>query len=188
VTAESIGAGLPRGAGVRGASLLAAVAAVCAGAILLAIDGGGFFAGLCVGLALALLVAAGWGEARDAEALTERELAKLAREGWTVEPDTTRDATGRRGHVVARHGRVFRLDSYAFDAVVSMDNFAAVGGAPAPALTANVRGATWSLRARFDADVRAVVVVWAEFPQAFASVDGIDVVCGDRLTDWLRSR
>jgi hypothetical protein len=65
--------------------------------------------------------------------------------------------------------------------------FAGVGGAPAPALTASLRGATWSLRARLDADVGAVVVVWAEFPQALASVDGVDIVRGDRLADWLRS-
>jgi hypothetical protein len=69
-----------------------------------------------------------------------------------------------------------------------VDNFAGVAGAPAPALTASVRGAMWSLRARLDADVRAVVVVvWAEFPQALASVDGVDIVRGDRLADWLRS-
>jgi hypothetical protein len=172
---------------VRGVRLLGAAAVVCAGAILLALDGRGFFAGLCVGLALALLVAATEGEPLDAEARTERELAKLAREGWSVERDATRDASGRRGHIVARHGRVFRLDSHSFDAAVSVDNFAGVAGAPAPALTASVRGAMWSLRARLDADVRAVVVVWAEFPQALASVDGIDIVRGDRLADWLRS-
>jgi hypothetical protein len=172
---------------MRGVRLHVAAAVVCAGAILLAVDGRGFFAGLCVGLALALLVAATGREGLDAEALTERELAKLAREGWSVEPDAARDASGRRGHVVARHGRVFRLDSHAFDSVVSAGNSVEIGGAPAPSLTASVRGAAWSLRTRLDADVRAVVVVWAEFPQALASVDGIDVVRGDRLTDWLRA-
>jgi hypothetical protein len=187
VAGWSIGAGLPRGVGMRGVRLLAAAAVVGAGAVPLALVGRGFFAGLCVGLALALLVAASGEEALDAEALTEREIAKLAREGWSVEPDAARDASGRRGHVVARGGRVFRLASHAFDTVVSVDNCAAVGGAPSPALTANVRGAIWSLRARLDEDVRAVVVVWAEFPQAFASVDGIDVVRGDRLADWLRA-
>ena len=93
---------------MRGARFVAAAGVVCAGAVPLAVDGLGFFAGLCVGLALALLVAAAAGDASDAEALTERELAKLACEGWSVEPDETRTASGRRGHAVSRHGRVFR--------------------------------------------------------------------------------
>jgi hypothetical protein len=67
VAGWSIGAGLPRGVGMRGVRLLAAAAVVGAGAVLLALEGRGFFAGLCVGLALALLVAASGEEALDAK-------------------------------------------------------------------------------------------------------------------------
>jgi hypothetical protein len=185
VAAGSLGARLPRGAGVRGLRLVAAACAAGAGGMLLAADGRGFVAGICLGLGLALLVVASAGDLRDAEARTEYELAKLARAGWSVEPDAVRDAAGRRGHVVSRHGRVFRLDSRAFEAVVSVDNGIAIGGTPASDLAASVRGATWSLRDRLEADVRPVVVVWAAFPQGWASLDGVDVVRGDRLVAWL---
>jgi hypothetical protein len=170
---------------VRGLRLVAAACAAGAGGLLLCLDERGFVAGICLGLALALLAAAAGGDLRDAEARTAYELAKLARAGWSVEPDAVRDAGGRRGHVVSRHGRVFRLDSRGFDAVVSVDNAITVGGAPATDLTASVRGATWALRNRLEADVRPVVVVWAAFPQASASLDGVDVVRGDTLVAWL---
>jgi hypothetical protein len=185
VAAGSLSAGLPRGVGLRGPRLTAAAGVAGAGGLLLALGGRGFVAGICLGLALALFVAAAGGDVRDAEARTGHELAKLARAGWSVEPDDVRDASGRRGHVVSRHGRVLRLDSRTFDAVVSVGNTVTVGGAPAIDVTASVRGATWSLRNRLVADVRPVVVVWAAFPQVSSSLDGVDVVRGDTLVAWL---
>lgn len=131
---------------------------------------------------------------------TQQALRPLERRGWRVAHHIRLPGGRHIDHLVMRPGVVYALDSRAWHGVVTVDQKGATitpEGDPGAAWTA--RGQHCSLppaaaelvrvlnaaTGRHQLAARAVVVVWASFPDGVAVSGGITYVAGERLTEWL---
>jgi hypothetical protein len=171
---------------------------------------GTFFAGMVVGsvVALGLWVwyeppnyVERWRQGRDGERWTAKELRKLRSQGWSARHDLE-DRYGNIDHVVAGPGGVFLLDSKNLWGTVRVEDGILTchhessprSDYSMPKQPHYVQTAAWAVERRLKerlgwiVDVRPVLVVWAAFPDGEATVDGVTVVRGDLLADWLRTQ
>jgi hypothetical protein len=171
---------------------------------------GEFFAGMVVGglLAIAIWVwdepppfVENWRLGRDGERATAKELRKLKPEGWTAQHDLA-DKYGNLDHVVIGPGGVFLLDSkhrwgtFAIENGVLTYRYPTTPGSRQSMATVpgRLKATARDLERRLQkdlgwiVDVRPVVVLWADFRAGEAVLDGVPVVRGDRLSEWLRGQ
>jgi len=171
---------------------------------------GSFFAGVMVGGVVAVAIwvwddppnyIERWRQGRDGERWTARELRKLRREGWSARHDLA-DRYGNIDHVVVGSGGVFLLDSKNLSGAVGVENgvlTSHLANAPRsdysmPHLPRTLSAAARAVERRLQTelgwivDVRPIVVLWSNFAQGVAVVDGVPVVRGDLLAEWLRSQ
>lgn len=141
----------------------------------------------------------GWAAMTEGRRRTGQVLRALDEELWQVEGHVRLPDGSRAGHLVIGSSRAYVLDSRVWPGVVTVDHKGATitpAGHPEAAWTA--RGQHCSLAPAVAAlgpvvspagtrlpAPRAVVVVWATFPERLALSGGITYVAGDRLLDWL---
>lgn len=144
-----------------------------------------------------------WAAATEAHGRTTRVLTGLAPGGWTF-ADDVRLADGHRiEHLVAGPGGVFVLVSKVWHGVVTVDHKGAtITPAWDPGSAWTARGSHRSLLPAASATMRAlyaltgtpvpapraVVVVWAPFPERVTVCGGVSYVAGERLADWLQEQ
>lgn len=141
-----------------------------------------------------------WAVGAAGERQTEKALRPLERVGWHLVHDLDRPGAGNVDHVAIGPGGVYVLDSKAWRGVITVDSRGATvtpRDNPEAAWTATgqqralPRTATTVARALATATgrsllaARAVVVIWAPFPQRHAACGSVDFVAGDHVADWL---
>jgi Nuclease-related domain len=141
-----------------------------------------------------------WAAKGGGQRRTGRVLQSLDPAIWRVHQNIQLADGGHADHLVIGPGGAYLLDSRAWHGAVTVDHKGATitpEGRPAAAWTA--RGQHCSLApaaARFGRVVsrpagsplptpRAVVVIWAPFPDGLAVSGGITYVAGEYLADWL---
>ncbi|SEK38867.1 Nuclease-related domain-containing protein [Blastococcus sp. DSM 46786] len=129
-------------------------------------------------------------------------LRSLDRAEWQVTRLVRLPGGGQADHLVIGPTGAYLLDSRAWGGVVTVDHKGATitpGGRPETAWTARGQhcslapaaaalGRTVSTTGRRSVAPRAVVVVWATFPERLAVAGGITYVAGDHLVEWLSDR
>jgi hypothetical protein len=141
-----------------------------------------------------------WAVAAEGRRRTGRVLQSLDREVWHVTQDIRLPDGGHADHLVIGLGGVYLLDSRAWQGVVTVDH-------KGPTITPHGRpAASWIARGQHCSLApaaaalgrslstaaghprpapRAVVVVWAPFPEGLAVSGGITYIAGDRLCAWI---
>ncbi len=142
----------------------------------------------------------GWAVAAEGRRRTRRVLQTLDREAWRVTEHIRLPDGGHADHLAIGPGAAYLLDSRAWHGAVTVDHKGATitpEGRPAAAWTA--RGQHCSLAPAAAAlgravptaagsplpAPRAVVVIWAPFPEGMAISGGITYIAGERLAAWL---
>jgi hypothetical protein len=141
-----------------------------------------------------------WAAAAEARRRTERALDPLRGTAWDVAHDIRLPGVDRIDHLAAGPSGVYLLASKAWHGVVTVDHKGATITPPrepgaawtaygphrslAPAASAVVRALSTATGRPFP-PARAVVVVWAPFPEQVTLCAGIAYVAGDRLVEWL---
>ena len=141
-----------------------------------------------------------WANGLEARRRTQGALRPLERRGWQVSHDIPLREGGRVDHLVVGPHGVYVLASCAWSGVVTVDQKGATVTPPhdpaaawtargqhrtlPPAAVAVVRALSVATGGAVSAP-RAVVVVWAPFPDRIADSGGITYVAGDHLADWL---
>lgn len=166
--------------------------------------------GLATGGALALWMALSdappwyiekWRWGAEAERWTARKLGGLRQSGWRLLHDIPA-IRGNRDHVVLGPGGAFLLDTKRFVGRVSVDGDVihvervhdADDQMDWDRVAGRVRGLAVELKRELDAGgvhvgwVRAVVVIWSEFPQQLVEGDRITFVHGNRVAEWLATQ
>jgi Nuclease-related domain len=144
-----------------------------------------------------------WAVVAEGRRRTRRVLQSLDSGPWQVTQNILLPDGGHADHLVIGPGGVFVLDSRAWQGVVTVDHKGATitpEGRPAaawiargqhcslaPSAAALGRALPTSGGSRRHAP-RAVVVVWAPFPEGLAISGGITYIAGDRLGDWMSDR
>lgn len=144
-----------------------------------------------------------WAAATEAHGRTTRVLAGLAPAGWTFAHDVRLTDGHRIEHLTAGPGGVFVLVSKVWHGVVTVDH---KGATITPACDT---GSAWTARGPHRSLLpaasavrralsahtgtpapapRAVVVVWAPFPERVTVCGGVAYVAGERLADWLQEQ
>jgi hypothetical protein len=141
-----------------------------------------------------------WGVGADGERRTAKALRPLLRKGWTVAHDVQRPHENF-DHVLVGPPGVFLLETKVRTGTVRLEDGILTIRYPddpdeviaLPRLAAQVRGRAADLRTEYQFQngahrwVRAVVVLWADFPQLCIEHGGITYLHGDELVDWLQS-
>jgi hypothetical protein len=139
-----------------------------------------------------------WRWGAEAERWTARELGALRRSGWRLLHDIPA-TRGNRDHIALGPGGAYLLDTKRFvgsvtiagDAIHVERTHDADDQMEWTAVAKRVRGLAAELKRDLDAGgvhvrwVRAVVVIWSEFPQQLVEGDRIMFVHGKRLAQWL---
>ena len=141
-----------------------------------------------------------WAVAAEGRRRTRQVLQSLDREAWQVTQHIRLPGGGHADHLVIGPSGVYVLESRAWQGVVTVDHKGATitpEGRPAaawiargphcalaPAAVALGRAMPTSAGSPRHAP-RAVVVVWAPFPECLAVSGGITYVAGDRLGGWM---
>ena len=155
----------------------------------------GMYAGLLVGPDDALV----WERGGKGEVRTAKELALLEAEGWTVFHDIQRD-NYNWDHVAIGPPGVFLLETKDIGATVKIVNEVPVAdGATRAQLEEYAKWPSWARKSAAEIHdeierqegrgpwVKAVIVLWGDFPDGLVEADKIVYVRGDRLVEWLRS-
>lgn len=134
---------------------------------------------------------------------TRQVLKELTSEGWRVFHDCTLSGGERIDHLLAGPGGIYLLESRAWHGIVTVDlKGATITPQQDPTAAWTARGqhrllpaataaVVRALSARGQGScpaIRAVVVVWAPFPEGVALSGRITYVAGDRLGSWLRNQ
>jgi hypothetical protein len=140
----------------------------------------------------------GWAVAAEGRRRTRRVLRSLDREAWRITQQIRLPDGGHADHLAIGPGAAYLLDSRAWHGVVTVDHKGATitpEGRPAAAWTArgqhcSLAPAAAALGRAVPTDSplpapRAVVVVWAPFPEGLAVSGGITYIAGERLAAWL---
>lgn len=139
-----------------------------------------------------------WRWGAEGERFTAKVLAPLRRNGWVLIHDVPA-VRGNRDHVVFGPGGAFLLDTKRLMGSVSVEgDIVRVERTHDPdehcewpRIAAQVRGLAVGMKRELDAGgvhvgwVRAVVVLWGEFPQRVVEGDRVTFVHGDELAGWL---
>lgn len=141
-----------------------------------------------------------WATGAEGRRRTDQVLCTLDRAAWQVAGRIPLPGGGHVDHLVVGPGGVFLLDSRAWHGVVTVDQKGATitpGDDPGaawtargehrflpPAAAAVTRALTEATGSHLPAP-RAVVVVWAPFPERVAVSCGVTYVAGELLADWL---
>lgn len=142
-----------------------------------------------------------WRTGAQGERRTARALARLPRSDWRVVHDRAGHRSNR-DHVVAGPGGVFLLDSKWLGGHFTVEGEVArverLGGPASnydmPRIAPATRAGAAALKRDLEAAgarvpwVRAVVVVWGEFPQGIYEGDRITYVQGSGLVRWLEAQ
>lgn len=139
----------------------------------------------------------------DGRRRTRRTLASLERSGWEVTHNVSVPSGSRVDHLLVGPCGVFILDSRAWNGVVTVDNkgatitprndpgaaWVAYGHHRAlpPAAAAVVRSLA-AVTGGPIGGVRAVVVVWATFPERVVASGSVTYVAGEHLVEWLSTQ
>ncbi|WP_170852181.1 nuclease-related domain-containing protein [Blastococcus sp. DSM 46786] len=143
-----------------------------------------------------------WAATTEGRRRTGMVLRSLDRAEWQVTRLVRLPGGGQADHLVIGPTGAYLLDSRAWGGVVTVDHKGATitpGGRPETAWTARGQhcslapaaaalGRTVSTTGRRSVAPRAVVVVWATFPERLAVAGGITYVAGDHLVEWLSDR
>jgi hypothetical protein len=139
-----------------------------------------------------------WRWGAEAERWTARELGTLRRRGWRLLHDIPA-TRGNRDHVVFGPGGAYLLDTKRFvgrdtidgDVIHVERTHDAYDQMEWTNVSKRVRGLAVELKRELDGGgvhvgwVRAVVVIWSDFPQQLVEGDRITFVHGERLVRWL---
>lgn len=141
-----------------------------------------------------------WAEATEARHRTDRALHPLRGDGWDVVRDVRLPGVDRIDHLATGPSGVYLLASKAWQGVVTVDHKGATitpghdrGSAwtahgphrSLPPAAAAVVHALAAAAGRPYPAPRAVVVVWAPFPEGVTVSAGVSYVAGEHLVDWL---
>ncbi len=141
-----------------------------------------------------------WAAATDARRRTSRALAVLDRDAWDVTHDVRLPGIARVDHLAVGPSGVYVFASKAWQGLVTVDHKGATitperdpGSAwtargPHRALPPTASAVARALATASGRPVtapRAVVVVWAPFPERVAVCAGISYVAGEHLVEWL---
>jgi hypothetical protein len=145
----------------------------------------------------------GWASSLEARRRTDLALRELVAAGWQVTPDVQLRGVGTRGHLLVGPTGSYVVDSRAWSGVVTVDSKGAtVTPADGPGSAWTARGQHRSLAPAAGAVVRAmtaatgtaipapraVVVVWAPFPDRVAVSAGVTYVAGEHLAEWISTQ
>jgi hypothetical protein len=141
-----------------------------------------------------------WAATAEARHRTERALLSIARAGWDIAHDVQLPGVDRLDHLAVGPSGVYLLTSKAWQGMVTVDHkgatitpqhdpgsaWTALGPHRSlpPAASAVVR-ALAGVTGRPVPAPRAVVVVWAPFPEQVTVCAGVSYVAGEHLADWL---
>ncbi len=142
-----------------------------------------------------------WQRGSWGEQMTQSELKRLKREGWTIRHDVCWGERGNHDHVVSA-GAAFVLNSKNVkDSRVSVEGDALrvthldgddgyLADRWLPTIEGEARSLKRELERRLDFPVHVypVVVIWGQFEAEQQYVGDVSIVRGDKLVDWLRSR
>jgi hypothetical protein len=169
-----------------------------------------FTAGVMVGICLMTFIVIrdlpprhvlNWGRGAEGERWTAKELAPLARYGWTVEHDLQRPR-GNRDHVVHGPSGIYLIETKHLAGRVTVENgvlttrqldddeevyrnerlakrMRAEAAALADEIGARERRRRW---------VQPVVTIWGDFGEGFVEADGVVYLGGAQLRSWLLQR
>lgn len=141
-----------------------------------------------------------WAEATDARHRTERALHPLRDDGWDVAHDVRLPGVDRIDHLAAGPSGMYLLASKSWQGVVTVDHKGATITPPRdqgsawtargphrslPPVAVTVVRALAAATGRSFPPPRAVVVVWAPFPEGVTVCAGVSYVAGEHLADWL---
>ena len=166
-----------------------------------------FFWGFCVGAGCAVFASCmylavpdridNWRRGAEGERRTARKLSRLERRGW-IAVHSTPTAHGDRDHILLGPGGIFVLDSKVRRGELSVNDAGELvidHGEDAPATrpeplakrAAASLATSISQQTRYRPYVRAVVVLWGDFPDRRAERAGVTFVHGDDLVDWIET-
>ena len=140
-----------------------------------------------------------WAAATEGRRRTDRVLQSLDRGAWQVARDIRLQDGVHADHLLVGASGVYLLDSQAWQGLVTVDHKGATitpDGRPGASWTARGQhcslapaaaalGRTVSAAGRRLPAPRAVVVIWARFPERLALSGGITYVAGEHLAEWL---
>lgn len=144
-----------------------------------------------------------WAAGTEARRRTAHALQPVHRAGWRVEHDVRLPGGPRLDHLVVGPTGVYLLASKAWQGVVTVDHKGAtITPEHDPEAAWTARGAHRSFPPTARSVVRAlagvtggavpapraVVVVWASFPERATSCAGVSYVAGEHLVDWLEEQ
>lgn len=140
-----------------------------------------------------------WRLGQEGEQWTGRRLSRLPDEEWHCWHDLDSTRRGNIDHVVLGRAGVFLLDSKSYTGEVEVDDGVVIVRRPEdpgertpwPNVVRSIKRASASFSERIQSKaglkpwVQPVVVVWARFPQRAIEDDGVQLVHGSALVEWL---